>query len=110
MKRESTKREVVRESLISGDMSKDMLVSEIKAWARRIGVEDKIKEIHIRPMKRKWASVSTKGRLTFSTDLLKEPVYVRKEVIIHELVHLRLQNGSHGKLFRSLVKAYIASK
>ena len=31
------------------------------AWARRIGVEPK--EVHIRPMSRKWGSCSTAGRL-----------------------------------------------
>ena len=31
---------------------KDLLRSEVDAWARRIRVEPK--EIHVRPMKRKW--------------------------------------------------------
>jgi len=40
---------------------------EVKALAREIGVS--AREIHIRKMKRKWASCSNKGRLTFSTEL-----------------------------------------
>jgi predicted metal-dependent hydrolase len=78
--------------------------SEVEAWAKRIGVEPK--EIHIRPMKRKWASCSSRGRMTMDTGLLQQPAEFRREVIIHELVHLKVPN--HGKLFSSLVKAYAA--
>jgi predicted metal-dependent hydrolase len=78
--------------------------SEVKVWAKKIGVEPK--EVHIRPMKKKWASCSSKGRLTFNTDLLKESAPFRREVIVHELLHLKLPN--HGKVFRSLLKAYLA--
>src|SRR5687768_4545095 len=37
-------------------------------WATRIGV--KLTQIHIRPMRSKWASMSIAGRLTLNTDLL----------------------------------------
>lgn len=57
-------------------------------------------------MKRKWASCSRRGRLTFDTDLLRQPAGFRKEAIVHELLHLKLPN--HGKVFKSLVKAYLA--
>lgn len=89
-------------------VTRDILVAEVRAWARRIGVEDRIQEIHIRPMKRKWASVSTRGRLTLNTELSSQPAEIRREVIVHELVHLKLRNGSHNKLFRALVRAYIS--
>ncbi|WMV94874.1 DUF45 domain-containing protein [Thermus thermophilus] len=32
---------------------------------------------------------------------------MRRAVIVHELVHLKLRNGAHGKLFRALVQAYL---
>lgn len=82
----------------------EVLKAEVQTWARRIGVEPK--EIHVRHMKRKWASCSTTGRVTFSTDLLREPAAFRAEVIVHELLHLKVPN--HGPLFRSLVRAYLA--
>ncbi len=85
-----------------------MLVAETRYWARRIGVEERLKEIHVRPMKRKWASVSTRGRLTLSLDLLSQPAEFRRQVIVHELVHLKLNRGTHNKLFRALVRAYLA--
>lgn len=79
--------------------------AEVATWAKRIGVEPK--EVHLRPMKRKWASCSRKGRLTFDTALLSQPAAFRAEVIVHELLHLKVPN--HGKLFKVLVKSYLAS-
>lgn len=81
----------------------DIFKAEVRRWAQRIGVEPK--EIHLRPMKRKWASASSAGRLTFDTDLLIEPPEKRAEVIVHELVHLKI--GNHGPLFRNLVRAHL---
>jgi len=82
----------------------DLFKSEIRAWAQRIGVEPR--EIHIRPMKRKWASCSSHGRLTFDSSLLRQPAEFRREVIVHELLHLKIPN--HGPVFRNLLKAYLS--
>ncbi|GAB6050968.1 hypothetical protein JCM16106_18180 [Hydrogenophilus islandicus] len=87
---------------------RDILLAEVRAWARRIGVEARVKEIHIRPMKRKWASVSTRGRLTLNEELMTQPSAFRREVIVHELVHLKVGNGLHNKLFRALVRTYLS--
>lgn len=75
---------------------------EVKALADEIGVSTK--EIHIRKMKRKWASCSNKGRLTFSTELLHQPVDFRRKAIVHELLHMRYPN--HGKMFNLLLASY----
>ena len=84
-------------------MPKDASKSEVQAWAKRIKVDPK--EIHIRPMRSKWASCSSLGRLSFNADLLEQPTNFRKEVIVHELLHLKVPN--HGKLFKALLKAYL---
>jgi predicted metal-dependent hydrolase len=84
----------------------DLFKAEVQAWAQRLGVTPR--EVHLRPMKRKWASCSSRGRLTFDLDLLRQPSKVRAEVIIHELLHLKLPN--HGRLFRALLKAYKAQQ
>lgn len=81
----------------------DVLKAEVEAWARRIGVEPK--EVHVRPMKRKWASCSSKGRVTLSEDLLRQPAAFRAEAIVHELLHLRVPN--HGPLFKALLRSYL---
>jgi predicted metal-dependent hydrolase len=82
----------------------DLFKAEVRAWARRIGVEPK--EVHLRPLTRKWASCSSRGRLTFDEGLLRQPAAFRREVIVHELLHLKVPN--HGSLFRSLLRAYLA--
>ena len=79
---------------------------EVKRWADQIGVNPK--EMHIRPMRRKWASCSSKGRLTFASELLNKPPDIRKEVIIHELLHLKFPN--HGKMFKVLFNSYMRKK
>lgn len=84
----------------------DLFKRDVRAWAERIGVE--VKEIHVRDMSRKWASASTSGRLTFDIDLLDQPVEKRNEVIVHELVHLKV--GNHGPLFRSLTRAHLTGR
>jgi len=85
-------------------VSKDILRAEVQHWAKRIGVQPR--EIRIRPMIRKWGSCSTAGRLTLSEALLTESARVRREVIVHELLHMKVPN--HGKLFRALLKANLS--
>jgi len=84
---------------------KAILRAEIATWAKRMGVAPK--EVQLRPMKRKWASCSRKGRLTFDTALLSQPAAFRTEVIVHELLHLKVPN--HGRLFQALLRAYLPS-
>ncbi len=88
-------------------LSRDLLVAEAQTWAERLGVKERLKEVHVRPMRRKWASISSRGRLTLNEELLSQPAPFRHQVIVHELVHLKLGHGSHGALFRALVRAYL---
>ena len=82
------------------------LKQEVKTLASEIGVN--AKEIHVRKMKRKWASCSSKGRLTFSTDLLSQPEDFRRKAMVHELLHMRYPN--HGKMFNLLLASYSEKK
>ena len=79
------------------------LKGAVQQWADRIGV--KVREIHLRSMRQKWASISMKGRLTLNTDLLNLLEALTEFVIVHELVHLLVPN--HGKLFKSFMSAYL---
>lgn len=72
-------------------------------WAVQIGV--KVPQIHIRPMRTKWGSMSTTGRLTLDESLVNVPRDLGEFVIVHELVHLLAPN--HGRLFKSFMYAYI---
>jgi predicted metal-dependent hydrolase len=80
--------------------------AEVLSWAKRIGVEPK--EIRLRLMKNKWASCSSNGRLTFNSEILSQPAAFRSEVIVHELLHLKVPN--HGKLFKNLMRSYLSEK
>jgi len=88
------------EQIVPGQVFK----TEVLAWAKRIGVEPK--EIRLRPMKSKWASCSSNGRLTFNTEILQQPAAFRAEAIVHELLHLKIPN--HGKLFKNLMRAHLS--
>lgn len=74
-----------------------------RRWARRIKVQPS--QIRVQKMTRKWASCSTTGWVCLSTDLAEEPGPFQDFVIVHELLHLRVPN--HGKLFKSLLSAYL---
>ena len=82
---------------------KDIFKAEVTTWAKKIGVEPR--QLHVRPMITKWGSCSTAGRVTFDTELLAQPAHFRREVIVHELLHLKVPN--HGRLFKALLKAYL---
>lgn len=74
----------------------------VRDIAKEIGVT--FKEIHIRKMERKWASCSSKGRLTFDLSLLNEPKRVKLKIVLHELLHFKYPN--HGKMFKILLDTY----
>ena len=80
--------------------------AEVASWARRIGVEPR--EIRVRPMIRKWASCSSRGSLTFAPELLTQSARFRAQVIVHELLHLKVPN--HGKLFKALFRALLTNE
>lgn len=81
--------------------------SELKArarhWAATIGVAPR--RIQVQMMRTKWASCSSRGTVTFSTDLLHEDLDFQEFVLVHELLHLLVPN--HGRVFRSLMRAYV---
>ena len=64
-----------------------------------------VNEIHIRKMKHKWASCSSRGRLTFNSELLKQSREVWLNAILHELLHLRYPN--HSKMFNLTLNALL---
>ncbi len=79
---------------------------EVLEWAKELNLQPK--EIHVRKMKKKWASCSSKGRLTFSYDLLNKPFDARSKAIVHELLHLKYPN--HGNMFKALLISYLSKK
>jgi predicted metal-dependent hydrolase len=84
-------------------MSDNEFKQRVLAWAKIINVEPK--EIHIRKMTKKWASCSSKGRLSFSKDLLDQALEFIDYVIVHELLHLRYP--THNKMFKLMLDIYL---
>jgi predicted metal-dependent hydrolase len=75
----------------------------VRHWATRMSVHAPM--VQVRPMRRKWASLSTRGRLSLNAELLDLPRDLGEYVIVHELVHLLVP--SHSKLFKSYLHAYL---
>ncbi len=75
----------------------------VRHWAARIGV--KAPQVHLRGMRRKWASISGVGRLTLDAELVGLPRELGEFVIVHELVHILAPN--HSKIFKSFMHAYL---
>ena len=76
----------------------------VREWAEKIGVE--VQTISLRAMKNKWASYTQRTHLLiFNTELLDLDEDLGDYVIVHELLHFRVPN--HGKLWKSLMRAYL---
>lgn len=86
-----------------GIRDKETFKAAVRDWSARLKVEPS--QVRMQKMRNKWASCSTKKCVSFSEDLLKEHQDFQEYVIVHELLHLRVQN--HGKLFRSLMSLYL---
>jgi predicted metal-dependent hydrolase len=84
-------------------ITKEALRAETLAWAERVNARPR--RVQVQAMRTKWASCSTRGTVTLSLDLLREPKAFREVVIVHELIHLLVPN--HGRVFKALMKAYL---
>lgn len=82
---------------------KDQFKAHVLQWADRLDV--RVRSLAVRPMRNKWASCSTAGRLNFSTDLLSLHRDLTDYVIVHELLHFFVPN--HGRLWKSLMRVHL---
>ena len=82
---------------------KEQFKKRVRSWADRL--EARVTSVTLRPMKTKWASYSTTGRLTFDSLLLDLREELQDYVIVHELLHFRVPN--HGRLWKSLMKVHL---
>jgi predicted metal-dependent hydrolase len=82
---------------------KEEFKSRVKEFANKMDI--KIRSLAVRPMTNKWASCSTDGNLNFNKELLDLDKEIGDYVIVHELLHFNVPN--HGKLWKSLMRAYL---
>ena len=85
------------------DELKQAFRKRVAHWALQLNVG--AHSVTLRPMRTKWASCSTSGRLTFNSELLALESELWDYVIVHELLHFSIPN--HGKLWKSLMTAYL---
>jgi predicted metal-dependent hydrolase len=83
--------------------NKERFKSRALEWADKLDV--KVRSLAVRPMKRKWASCSSKGYVIFNEELLSASPAIADYVIVHELLHFSVPN--HGKLWKSLMRAHL---
>jgi predicted metal-dependent hydrolase len=88
---------------VSPDRLKRDLKVRVRAWADELDVS--VTSLTVRPMRRKWASCSSAGALSFSTELLTLDSQLVDYIIVHELLHLRTPN--HGPLWKSLMRVHL---
>ena len=77
--------------------------SRVMEWAAKLDVT--VRGLYVRPMCNKWASCSTAATLSLNDELLDMDRDLGDYVMVHELLHLRVPN--HGKLWKSLMRAYV---
>jgi predicted metal-dependent hydrolase len=82
---------------------REQFKSRVLEWAEKLEV--KAHSIYVRPMRRKWASCSTAGTLSFNDELLGMDTKLGDYVIVHELLHFSVPN--HGKLWKMLMRAHL---
>jgi hypothetical protein len=85
------------------DVPREKFAERTRDWAARLEVH--VRAVTIRKMRRKWASCSIAGRLTFDESLLTKSSELQDYVIVHELLHVSVPN--HGKLWKSLMRAHL---
>jgi predicted metal-dependent hydrolase len=83
--------------------NREQFKARVLEWAAKLDV--KAHSIYVRPMRRKWASCSTAGTLSFNDELLGMDTKLGDYVIVHELLHFSVPN--HGRLWKMLMRAHL---
>ena len=76
---------------------------QAQTWAVKLRVNPRV--IRVQEMRRKWGSCSSKGTVTLASDLVRREKAFQDFVIVHELLHLRVE--THGRLFKALMSAHV---
>jgi predicted metal-dependent hydrolase len=83
--------------------SREEFRARVQEWAGKLDIQ--VTSVAIRPMRRKWASCSTNGRLNFNDELLEMDCEIGDYVIVHELLHFFAPN--HGRVWKMLMRAHL---
>jgi len=75
--------------------ARSLLAQALEAEAGRLGID--FRRLVVRDPKRRWGSCSSEGDISLSWRLLLAPETVRRYVVVHELLHVRVP--SHSRAF-----------
>ncbi len=104
---------VLAEHLVERNGLENQLEKRLREHARRkitecieeyiSRVEGSFNKVFIRDQDTRWGSCSSKNNLNFNWRLVLGPEYILRYVVVHELVHLEIDNHSeefHEKLYK----------
>ena len=74
------------------ESAKEKLPRLVARYAKEMGVD--YNQVFVKAQKTRWGSCSDKGNINLNCLLMIVPSYVRKYVIVHELVHRKDMNHS----------------
>ena len=75
----------------------------VDGWGEKLCVT--VNRVQVRPMRQKWANMSSNGNLTLADDLLTMLAELVDYVIVHELLHLKIPD--HGRGFQAMMSAWL---
>ena len=75
----------------------------VEQWSVKLGLRPK--KVRLSSARTRWGSCNSKGTVSLAWRLILAPQEIIEYVIIHELVHLKVQN--HSKTFWEAVQAYL---
>lgn len=84
---------------------KEEILSVVNEWAEKMHVHDYT--VHFEPPKRAWGCMTHDGVMNLSLDLLTLPKSLGTVVIVHELVHRKVPDAGHRRLFQLWMSVYL---
>ena len=75
----------------------------VNGWSKKMQVFPHA--VRLERMEKKWGFCTSEGVVSFNSELLFLDEPIQDYVIVHELLHLKVSH--HGKLFKSLMGAYL---
>lgn len=80
-----------------------LLKRRVSHWGLKLKVNPKV--IRVQHMTRKWGSCSRNGIITLAQDLCEKDHKFQDFVIVHELLHFRIE--THNKLFKAMMTVHV---
>jgi predicted metal-dependent hydrolase len=94
---------LARQQVLTHMSQVSRLKRRLDHWSCRLRLAPRF--VRVQRMTRKWGSCSESGIISLAIDLADQEDGFQDFVIVHELLHLRVQN--HGRLFKALMGVHV---